>query len=105
MSRIIERGSERQIEPRDSAGESAPLKPAMEGLIRFWREILGVETVGQADDFFELGGSSLAVVMLLTAIEEELGVVLELEDLFIATTLDEQMAVVEAARLAAQIAK
>jgi thioesterase domain-containing protein/acyl carrier protein len=41
---------------------------------QLFREVLAVERVGVHDDFFELGGDSLAVVELLGGISEEFGV-------------------------------
>ncbi|MBL9168127.1 MAG: hypothetical protein JNN07_10335 [Verrucomicrobiales bacterium] len=38
-----------------------------------WRELLGVETIGTGDSFFELGGKSLATLRLVAQIEEKTG--------------------------------
>ena len=55
-------------------------------LASLWGEALEGPEAGRDDDFFDLGGDSLAAVGLLAAIDEELGVALELEDLFKAPT-------------------
>ncbi len=52
-----------------------------------WEEILEVERVGAADDFFERGGHSLLAIRLFARIEEEFGVTAPLSTLFEAPTL------------------
>jgi phthiocerol/phenolphthiocerol synthesis type-I polyketide synthase E len=47
-----------------------------------WRSVLGVQTVGDLDDFFELGGNSLAAVELMSGIRDEFGVRLSLVTMF-----------------------
>lgn len=55
------------------------LADGVEGtLARLWRELLGVEHVGPADDFFALGGHSLLAVRLMDAILREFGVLVPL---------------------------
>ncbi len=40
-----------------SAGFLAPRTPSEAALAAIWAEVLGLETVGMHDDFFELGGN------------------------------------------------
>ncbi len=47
-------------------------------LARVFQDILRVQTVGVTDNFFELGGDSLATVELLLALEEQIGLKVEL---------------------------
>ncbi len=56
-------------------------------LMRLWREILSVESVGHDDNFFELGGDSLKVAMFLNRLQEELGEVVYVVALFDAPTI------------------
>jgi amino acid adenylation domain-containing protein/thioester reductase-like protein len=37
-------------------------------LVRIWEQVLGVERIGICDDFFELGGDSLAIIRVMTLI-------------------------------------
>jgi acyl carrier protein len=84
--------------PRDSAGnvtvESAELLTCSpdasvsrfvttrttteKSLARLWREVLARELIGTEDKFADLGGDSIAAMLLLSMVEEELGVVVPL---------------------------
>jgi len=68
------------VEPRDSV-ESA--------LTRIWREELRPETLGVQDDFFELGGDSLAAIQIVSRIESELGQALPTSILHMAPTIEQ----------------
>jgi acyl carrier protein len=53
-----------------------------ETIAGYWRELLGVEVVNPSDDFIGLGGNSMLAMMLANRIEDELGVRLEVVELF-----------------------
>lgn len=61
--------------------------PVHEGIAAAWRELLGVELINQDDDFFALGGHSLAAVRLFARIRKVFGVDLPLATLFETPTL------------------
>jgi surfactin family lipopeptide synthetase C len=50
-----------------------PVKKLEKELIELWRESLGVARVSAADNFFDLGGDSLAATRLIIGIEHRLG--------------------------------
>ena len=52
---------------------SAPNTKEEKMLCEIWKDILQVDRVGVHDDFFELGGNSLKVIMLNAAIKKKLG--------------------------------
>jgi acyl-coenzyme A synthetase/AMP-(fatty) acid ligase len=56
-------------------------------LAEIWSELLGVERVGGADDFFELGGHSLLITQVLSRVQRQFAVTLQLRALFEASTL------------------
>jgi acyl transferase domain-containing protein/thioesterase domain-containing protein/acyl carrier protein len=58
-------------------------------LAAIWRQLLGVAEVRPSDDFFELGGHSLIAIRLMSRIQRELGVKLQLADIFGAQRLDQ----------------
>ena len=51
-------------------------------LLKIWEEILGLTAIGLDDDFFVLGGHSLNVIRMMSRIQEDLGVRLEMADFF-----------------------
>jgi acetoacetyl-CoA synthetase len=55
-------------------------------VIAIWEEVLGISPIGPDDDFFEVGGSSLASVRLMQALHDRLGVDLALSTLVEAGT-------------------
>ena len=60
-----------------------------------WRELLGAQEIDKQDDFFALGGHSLAAVRLFARIRKEFAVDLPLATLFKAPTLGELSARIE----------
>jgi amino acid adenylation domain-containing protein len=60
-----------------------PARSAAErGIAALWREVLGLETVGVHDNFFDLGGHSLLLLRLHGRMREQTGAELNLIDLF-----------------------
>ena len=60
-----------------------------------WESVLGAEGIGDGDDFFALGGTSLQAVRVFTLIRDRLGIDLPLSVLMEAPTVAELTAVVE----------
>ena len=65
----------------------APVTAIEAVLAGLWEDILGVERVGRQDNFFVLGGHSLAATRLMTRIRSLFRVELSLRALFEAPTL------------------
>jgi acyl transferase domain-containing protein/thioesterase domain-containing protein/NAD(P)-dependent dehydrogenase (short-subunit alcohol dehydrogenase family)/acyl carrier protein len=61
---------------------AAPRNEIEKKMVVIWQEVLGIETVGIYDDFFELGGESLIGVRLFTQIRKAFGINLPLDSLF-----------------------
>ena len=59
-----------------------------------WCETLEVPTVATDVNFFDAGGHSLLMVTLQMALEDRLDVTISVVDLFTATTIDEQVALI-----------
>ncbi len=70
------------------------LNPVEAVLAEAWRELLGVDAVGREDDFFALGGHSLAAVRLFARIRKQWNVDLPLATLFQGSTLGALAAIV-----------
>ena len=71
----------------DAPAADARLNPVEATLAEVWRELLGVEEIAAGDDFFALGGHSLAAVRLFARIRKHYGVDLPLATLFQTPTL------------------
>jgi acetoacetyl-CoA synthetase len=60
-----------------------------------WESVLGIQGIGEADGFFDLGGTSLQAVRVFTQIRDRLGVDLPLSVLMEAPTVTELAAAVD----------
>jgi surfactin family lipopeptide synthetase A len=67
----------------------APRDELESALVGIWRRVLKLEAIGVLDDFFELGGDSLAAVDIVTRIENDLGQAVPTSILHIAPTVEE----------------
>src|ERR1700689_780309 len=75
--------------PTIVAGGGAPDGETTQRLLAMWRELLGLDSVGPDDNYFDLGGDSALAVHLFARIEKEFGVKLPLATLFEAQTASE----------------
>ncbi|HEX3526199.1 MAG TPA: amino acid adenylation domain-containing protein [Thermoanaerobaculia bacterium] len=67
-------------------GDPGPRSPLAEIVAAVWAEVLGVDDVGAADDFFALGGHSLKATQVVSRLRAALGIELPLRALFEAPT-------------------
>lgn len=58
-------------------------------LAQIWSEVLGIQSIGTSDNFFDLGGNSLLAVRLFTQIEKKFGQKLPLATLFQSPTIEQ----------------
>ncbi|MFI5532892.1 amino acid adenylation domain-containing protein [Kitasatospora sp. NPDC051853] len=68
-------------------GADRPDGPAEQAVGRVFREVLHLPTVGRHDNFFALGGHSMASMRLVGRLRAELGVELGIRDVFDAPTV------------------
>jgi amino acid adenylation domain-containing protein len=66
-----------------------PASEAETALAEIWREVLELREIGRYDDFFDLGGHSLAALQVLELVRERFGVDLPPDSIFDAPTLEE----------------
>lgn len=74
---------------RWSAEYVAPTDQIELTLVEIWSEILGTDTIGICDNFFDLGGHSLKVTVMISKIFKELEVELPLREVFEHPTIQE----------------
>ncbi|WP_298510748.1 non-ribosomal peptide synthetase [uncultured Kordia sp.] len=65
-----------------STNYKEPTTETEKQLVQMWQELLGVNTVGIEDSFFELGGNSLQAMQLLGLIHQEFDVQVDLGKVF-----------------------
>ena len=70
-------------------GVSVSLEDATRQLCRIWQQLLGIESVGPDQNYFDLGGDSILAVQLFAQIEHVFGVKLPVATLFDAPTVAE----------------
>ncbi len=66
----------------------APRSNLEQDLARIWSEVLDVDGVGVHDDFFALGGQSLAAMQIVSRIARQLGIEVPVKLLFDAPTVE-----------------
>lgn len=89
----------------DAEGTIVPPRTATEAaLLHIWQEVLGHNTLGVSDNFFEVGGHSLAVIKVMFAVRQTFALELPLPRFFESPTLAELAAVIDAAADAPQTA-
>ncbi len=73
----------------------APGNELEKKLVDIWKNILGVKRVGVNDDFFNLGGHSLAALRLVNQIRDKLHYELPLEIIFQAPSVAQQARIIQ----------
>jgi acyl carrier protein len=75
----------------------APPVSAMEmALVSAWKEVLSLDRIGVHDDFFELGGDSLAMMQVIFRIAKISSIDVPIDTFFDGPTVQQLAAVVEA---------
>jgi amino acid adenylation domain-containing protein len=73
----------------------APVTETQKRLVEFWERLLGVKPIGIRDDFFALGGHSLAAARIVVKIESELSVNVPVATFLSARTVEALAQVIE----------
>jgi hypothetical protein len=65
-------------------------------LQQIYRDVLGLEQIGPADNILDLGGYSMPIMTIVAVIQQELGVGVTVTDVFRAPTITELARILEA---------
>ena len=76
-----------KAEVSESAAASEPTNQAEASLLAIWREMLGSESIGMQDSFFEFGGTSLRAMQLAVRLRKTFGIPLGINDILAAPTV------------------
>lgn len=81
--------AEQARQPSDSPGpartiENAPSTPTEEKLAAIWRDLLHRDDIAASDNFFDVGGHSLLVVLMIVRIREQFEVELGIDEVYAA---------------------
>ncbi|MGC2774359.1 MAG: amino acid adenylation domain-containing protein, partial [Bradyrhizobium sp.] len=87
----------RQVLATDPSPASEVVTETERRLARIWQDVLRVATVGRDDDFFMLGGNSIAAAQIAAMVRDGFSVELDLRSFFDAPTLAALAAHVDAA--------
>jgi len=79
-----------QVQAVASGAGEAVMTPVQRRVAALWQQVLGIERVGLEVNFFDVGGHSLLLVKLQSALQREFGVELALVELFQRTTVAAQ---------------
>ena len=90
-----------QPRPNLSTPYAAPETDIEQTVAHIWQELLGVQSVGRNDNFFDLGGHSLLAIQILSRLRQTFQVELPIQELFTDPTPAQLAAAIEQA-IAAQ---
>lgn len=82
--------SEKTERPDISESFVRPESSLQKAIAEIWQDALGIEAVGINDNFSELGGSSIQIVEVHTQILQQLGVEIDIPELFTLPTIRSQ---------------
>ncbi len=82
---------------RTAIPAAVPVDARGNAVVRIWQEVLGTDDPDRDGDFFDLGGTSLTLVRLVTRIEEHFGITLDLSALLDGVTVASLAAAVDQA--------
>src|SRR5206468_3044309 len=83
-----------QTRPDLDAPYVTPTTPIEEEVAKIWGEVLSLDQVGIHDNFFDLGGHSLAATRVISRVIKGFGLELPLQSLFAAPTVAEMAVVI-----------
>ncbi|WP_187442198.1 condensation domain-containing protein [Sutcliffiella horikoshii] len=80
---------------RMSSGYTGPRNELEQRLVEIWEEVLEVSPIGIDDNFFDLGGHSLKAIQIRLRIKQQLGIEIDLKDLFEQQTISKLNSIIK----------
>ncbi|HVO95876.1 MAG TPA: amino acid adenylation domain-containing protein [Terriglobales bacterium] len=84
---------------QSDAPAAAPRTEVEASLVEIWSNVLGLATVGVHDNFFDLGGHSLAAMMIMARVAQAFGIDLSLRVFFESPTITHMAAMISSPTL------
>lgn len=75
-----------------------PSNKIEEELVKLWKDVLQLETIGVNDNFFELGGHSLKIAILTSKINKAFNVEIPIKEIFTNQTIRQQASYLKTAK-------
>lgn len=82
------------LRPQIAASYAGPRDAVEETLVRTWAEVLSLDEVGIHDNFFDLGGHSLAATRIISRVLQQFQLAIPMQSLFESPTVAEMAAVI-----------
>jgi len=73
----------------------APSNKIERQLVLIWQEVLGMDTIGVTNDFFQLGGHSLKAVRMLSSVNKEFKINIDIPSVFELRTISEMAKLIQ----------
>jgi acyl carrier protein len=83
-----------KLRPQLDTWYAAPTNPTEEQLAEIWSQVLSLDRVGVHDNFFDLGGHSLAATRVVSRVIKQFQLEVPLQSLFQSPTVAEMAAVI-----------
>jgi len=81
-------------------GYVAPCSDTERTLVDLWGRLLGVNPVGVEDNFLDLGGHSLLATQIISRVQQEFGIKVQLAELISGATIAHLAGIIDNARWA-----
>jgi hypothetical protein len=73
LSDIFNRSNDEDVKKVNTDKPITSFEDIRDELMKIWNEVLGTQTVGESDDFFELGGDSLNAALFASLVKKKTG--------------------------------
>lgn len=88
--KVLKQELRERLAQRRDAGSGGPAGEIEAAVLAVWQEVLGTGDIGAGDDFFQLGGHSLAAAQVVARLQDRFGVDLPVTLVFEQPTISEQ---------------